>query len=44
MLCGNYGSDNLWKIKVYFLSQILIEKKYIVNIGAIFPIFKQFPA
>ena len=26
-MCGHCGADNLWKINVYFLSQILIEKK-----------------
>jgi len=36
---GHYGSDNLWKINVYVLSEILVEKKYIVNMRAVFPIF-----
>ena len=43
ILCGHCGSDYLYYIDVCFLSQILIERKYIVSIVVIFPIFETGP-
>jgi hypothetical protein len=39
MITNSRARDSCGKINVYFLPQILIEKKYIASISAIFPVF-----